>query len=107
MKHFGRAVASVFALLVAASASHAVTCADRNHVVKQLESEFGESLIANAVSASDNAVLEIYSAPDAKTWSIIVTLPDRNLACLAATGKGRAKLEAAVNIKQTALIAQR
>jgi len=68
---------------------------------------FGESLIANAVSPTDKAVLEVYSSPNAATWSILVTLPNRNLACLAATGKGSADLEAAVHIQPETVIAQR
>jgi len=107
MNVFGRAIASALTLLAATAAAQAAPCADRNHVVKQLEGKFGESLIANAVSASDDAVLEVYAAPDAATWSIVVTIPDRNLACLAATGKGRAQLEAAVHIQPDALLALR
>ncbi|ARE41239.1 hypothetical protein RGUI_3098 [Rhodovulum sp. P5] len=64
-------------------------------MVGQLESRFGEVLIANALG-TNNAVLEIYATPGGKTWSIVVILPERGLACLAATGKGISDLQAAV-----------
>jgi hypothetical protein len=79
-------------VLVGAGSAHAATCADRQHVVTQLHERFGEELVANAVSRSGN-VLQVYASKDAETWSILVALPERDLACLAATGRGHAKLE--------------
>lgn len=72
----------------------AATCADRAHVVKQLEVQFDETLYANAVSPSNN-VLEVFASPGAETWSITVFLPERGLSCLAATGKGKRELNLA------------
>jgi len=77
------------------TASSAATCADRAHVVSQLEQRFGETLIANAIS-SRNHVLEVYATPDVSTWSILITIPERRLACLAATGEGREELALAM-----------
>lgn len=68
------------------------TCADRDHVTTQLAKQFGEAPVANQVSHS-NRILEVFASPGAKTWSIVITLPDRNLSCLAATGKGQAPLK--------------
>ncbi|SOC05613.1 hypothetical protein [Rhodobacter maris] len=104
----GQAFASVFTLLLTAGICQAETCADRDHVVSKLKSMFGESLIANAASSrGDGAVLEVYATPDAATWSILVALPERGLACLAATGRGREDLNAALNIAPTTQLAQR
>lgn len=85
---------SLVALAVAGMAAPAMaaTCADRTHVVTALKERFGERLISNAESRSGD-VLEVYAADEAKTWSIVVQLADRPLACLAATGKGRKKLD--------------
>lgn len=107
MNATGHVVASLVTLLFMAGVGQAATCADRNLVVSKLQSMFGESLIANALSPRDAAVLEIYAAEDAKTWSIVVALPKRNLACLAATGKGREDLEAAMHIPHVTQLAQR
>ncbi|MEE2946060.1 MAG: hypothetical protein VX444_12860 [Pseudomonadota bacterium] len=70
----------------------AATCADRDHVTTQLAQQFGEAPVANQISHS-NRILEVFASPGAKTWSIVITLPERNLSCLAATGKGRAPLK--------------
>lgn len=76
---------------VFATASVASTCADRSHVVQQLQTRFGEQLWGNAVSR-DDAVLEIYTTPSHSTWTILVSLPDRGLACLVASGSGQRAL---------------
>lgn len=81
----------VCAALVSGQAVSAATCADRNHVTSQLAERFGEAPVANQISHS-NRILEVFASPGAKTWSIVITLPDRNLSCLAATGKGQAPL---------------
>lgn len=77
--------------LVAAGNVSAATCADRDHVMAKLAEQFGEAPVANTVSHSKR-VLEVFASPNAETWSIVVTLPERNLACLAATGKGQVRL---------------
>ena len=88
-------ITAAVALATMAGAASAATCADRAHVVTQLEKRFGETLYANAVSRSSN-VLEVFASESANTWSITVFLPDRGLSCLSATGKGRADLEVAL-----------
>ncbi|MDC0739506.1 hypothetical protein N6L24_14550 [Cognatishimia sp. SS12] len=77
--------------MVAVSGASAATCADRDHVTARLADQFGEAPVANTVSRN-NHVLEVFASPNAETWSIVVTLPERNLACLAATGKGQVRL---------------
>lgn len=79
------------AVVSTASPALAATCADRDHVVNALETRFGERLISNARSPKGH-VLQVYAADDAKTWSIVVQLADRPLACLAATGRGKEEL---------------
>lgn len=88
--------AIVFGMLTSTSA-FAATCANRDLVVTRLEQRFGETPVANAMSDSRN-VLEVFASPNMRTWSILVTLPDRGLSCLAASGKGRYKLDALLNI---------
>ena len=80
-------------ILFAATGAHAAPCSDRGEVIDRLGQMFNETLIANTISPSRN-VLEVYASPNAATWSVIVTLPGRNLACLAASGKGHDALRA-------------
>ncbi len=81
----------VSAAIATGNSAIAATCADRDHVTAQLAERFGEAPVANQISHS-NRILEVFASPGAKTWSIVVTLPERNLSCLAATGKGQAPL---------------
>lgn len=83
-------------LAIAATSSQAATCADRTHVVTQLEVQHGETIVANAISPS-NRVLEVFATPDKSTWSVTVFLPERGLSCLAATGKGEVALNTALS----------
>lgn len=97
MKHTILALAATLTAVVGgATGASAATCADRNQVVSQLETRFGETLIANSVSRGNN-VLEIYASENAATWSVLITIPDKKLACLAATGKGQADLTAVID----------
>lgn len=80
-------VAAFAAFASFATAAGAATCADRAHVVEALSDRFGETLYGNAVSRDGN-VLEIYSNPLNETWTVLVSLPDRGLACLVASGNG-------------------
>ncbi len=84
--------AACSALILSASAVHATTCADRTQVVEALSERFGEALYGNAVSNAGN-VLEIYSNSANETWTILVTLPDRGLSCLLASGTGTQQLD--------------
>ncbi len=93
--HFGRPIilAAIFACqAVFGGAAAAATCADRTHVVEQLNERFGEALYGNAMSRT-GAVLEIYSNSASQSWTILVTLPDRDLTCLVASGTGHNRLD--------------
>ena len=81
----------------AGSGALAATCADRDHVVTQLQAQFGETLLANAVSPS-NKILEVYGSQENDTWSVLVYLPERGLSCLAATGSGLDRLSAELQL---------
>lgn len=82
------------AVVAGASSVSAATCADRTHVVTQLEQRFGETLRGNATTASNDAMLEIFATPRSETWTILVSLPDRGLSCLVASGRGERRLNA-------------
>lgn len=75
------------------TAASAATCANRSALVERLETKFGETLLSNAVSRSEH-ILEVYGSHENDTWSILVYLPERNLSCLAASGRGIEQLTA-------------
>ena len=87
------AIGLIVASMTAATSASAATCANRTAVVERLEDRFGETAIANAISASHN-ILEVYAAPEAATWTILLTLPEQNLTCLVNSGSGTTELQA-------------
>lgn len=93
MRKLTKMLTTAALIAAAGSAASASTCADRNHVVQQLNQRFGETLYGNALSR-DNAVLEIYSNNTHTSWTILVTLPERGLSCLVASGNGERSLSA-------------
>ena len=65
------------------SAQH--VCATRTDIVKSLQQEYQEA--PSAMGMSDNgAVIEVLSARDGKTWTILMTTPD-GTSCVVATGE--------------------
>ena len=90
------AIGLIVASMTAATSASAATCADRTAVVERLETRWGETAIGNAMSASNN-ILEVYAATEVETWTILLTLPAKNLTCLVTSGSGRTKLQAALD----------
>lgn len=81
------AACAAFGAIAPAASAQTATCADRTQVVQALSERFGEALYGNAVSNTGN-VLEVYTNRTSQTWTILVTLPDRGLSCLVASGTG-------------------
>jgi hypothetical protein len=83
MTHIATAVALLAVSVAPAAAQH--VCASRTDIVKSLEKEYQEA--PSAMGMSDNgAVIEVLSARDGKTWTILMTTPDGN-SCVVATGE--------------------
>jgi hypothetical protein len=87
------AIGLLVAGLAGATTASAATCADRTAVVERLETRFGEAPIANAISVSNN-VLEVFAKPNSETWTVLLTLPERQLTCLVTSGRGTTELQA-------------
>ena len=86
--HVSAPLAAVFALLMPmAAVANTATCADRTAVVEALMERFGEAQAGEVRSASDE-VFEIFSNDSSRTWTILLTLPDRGLTCHVASGRG-------------------
>jgi hypothetical protein len=63
-----------------------LSCAPRKAVTDQLAHQYGERLIATGETASGSLV-ELYAAPDGKSWTLVLALSDGR-ACLMAAGDG-------------------
>lgn len=78
------AAAALLAMSIQPAAAQHV-CAARADIVKSLQQEYEET--PNAMGMSDNgAVIEVLSARDGKTWTILMTTPD-GTSCVVATGE--------------------
>ncbi len=73
-------------LFCAGHATAQPQCNTRESIRTQLAERYGESPVATGVT-SGGALVEVYSANNGRTWSIVVT--DTNgISCLAAAGEG-------------------
>lgn len=79
------AAAAVLLSLAVQPAAGQHVCAARSDIVKSLQQEYEET--PNAMGMSDSgAVIEVLSARDGKTWTILMTTPD-GTSCVVATGE--------------------
>jgi hypothetical protein len=94
-------LAASFAGLSATTAM-AAQCAERNHVVAQLDSRFGEVLAYTGLGR-DRHIVEVYASSQTQRWTLTVATPD-GLSCVLATGTGAKTL--AMKLGQPVTIAQ-
>ena len=85
------AACAINGMLASTATANTATCADSGQVIQALNDRFGEALAGNAVSRT-GSILEVYSNDTSRTWTILVTLPDRGLSCLVASGSGDQRL---------------
>ena len=85
------AACAIHGALATAASANTATCAESGQVIQALNDRFGEALTGNAVSRT-GSILEVYSNDTSRTWTILVTLPDRGLSCLVASGTGDQRL---------------
>ncbi len=60
-------------------------CTARDGLLTQLESKYGE--VPVAIGVAEGALIELLTAKDGITWTIILTSP-QGLSCLIASGEG-------------------
>ncbi len=78
----GALVAALVAL--PAPAAGQAQCWPRAAVVKSLERQYGERPVARGITGI-GAVLELFVAPEGRTWTVVINFPN-GLACPLATG---------------------
>ena len=76
-------VASLFPVLSASAQSLWI---DRDEVVAKLDGHYAESPTAMGL-ASNGGVVELFSAADGETWTLVLTMPDGR-STIVATGEG-------------------
>jgi len=81
----------IMAILIATTAP-AATCADRNTVVERLEEHFNEFPIANTISVTEN-ILEVYANHETEAWTVLLTIPEKRITCLASSGHTAVELQ--------------
>lgn len=85
----GIAYAAVLFLLpsgpISAGQSVEPVCGVRAKVLAALSAKYSESPVAVGVTAN-GGLIELLSAPDGRTWTILYTRPDQ-VACLVASGE--------------------
>lgn len=72
------------AMIATVSAAAAAVCAERDKILATLADKYSEAPVAAGVTA-DGSVIEVLSAPDGKTWTLIYSYPG-GTSCLVASG---------------------
>ena len=86
-RHFGYAVALISAavLCAAAPASARSICAPHDKMVEMLDKQFSEQPTAIGI-AGNGQLLEVFTAPDGSTWTIVMTTP-QGVSCVVSDGR--------------------
>ena len=83
---FGATLLALALMLgVRAPASAQTVCAGHAEMAKRLDKGYSEAPVAIGLS-SNGGVVEVFSARDGATWSIVITRPD-GLSCMVAAGE--------------------
>ncbi|MEW9921506.1 hypothetical protein AB2B41_18000 [Marimonas sp. MJW-29] len=69
---------------LAANAAQAANCAQRDAVVKRLETKYSEKLIARGLQ-SKTALMELFGSPDTGTFTVLITNPN-GVSCVVGAG---------------------
>jgi hypothetical protein len=79
------AVTAAFFLSTTAYAQQGRICGPRQGVLDQLADKYGEATIAAGIG-SNGGMIEVLSAKDGATWTIIMSMPN-GTSCVMATGE--------------------
>lgn len=77
--------AAVAVLLPVSAIAAPMACSPRDDVVGQLASKFKEAPVAIGL-ANNGGLIEVLTAGDGATWTIIITMPN-GVSCLVAAGE--------------------
>jgi uncharacterized protein YbbC (DUF1343 family) len=72
-------IVAVLTLIFSASANgqpgFVRQCGDRDKMVGELQTRYGESSILSAINEEYQSILEIFGEPNGNTWTALVTYP--------------------------------
>lgn len=74
-----------------AASPPAAACAERGKALDHLARKYGEAAVARGL-ASNGGLVELLTAADGETWSLLITLPD-GVTCLIAAGESWERLK--------------
>ena len=76
-----------FAIVATAAPALASNCAQRDHVVERLQSNYSEQLTVGGLQRAQNtlSVLEIWSSDETGTYTVLLTDPN-GISCILAAG---------------------
>lgn len=78
-------IALALAVLPVGGAAAQTPCAPHERVTAGLEGRFAERPVAMALG-DDGRLVELFTAPDGRTWTLLATTPE-GLSCMLATGR--------------------
>ena len=81
---------------ISAASAQQPACAKRSDVLSHLAKKYSETQIAIGL-ANNGGVLEVFSSPNGKSWTIILTMPN-GTACMIAAGENWETLPEAIKI---------
>ncbi len=76
---------SLFSMLAAGASAAAPSCDTRDSVIAQLADKYAEAP-AGVGLASNGGLLELLTAGDGRTWTLLITMPNGQ-SCLLAAGE--------------------
>lgn len=88
IKHLLRAMAAICVIVVNAPAwADTAPCADRDHVVERLETDYEEVHAGSGLQARPDtqALVEVWASRETGTFTVMLTTPD-GMSCVLATG---------------------
>lgn len=89
----GISLAFIGGMALSSVAAAETQCDERENVLKLLSKKYKENPVAIGVT-NNGGLVEVLSANEGSTWSIIVTTP-KGMSCLVAAGEGWRDIEAA------------
>lgn len=79
-----KALAAVLGLFLASGAAAQTVCADRDHLVRNLGTRYGEEFAGGGLQSAQQ-IVEVWVSEEKGTWTILMTRADGK-SCIMASG---------------------
>ena len=81
-------ISIVLAASIFAVSAQAAECIETSKAAPLLEQHYNETLHSVGV-LSNNNVIELYHNENTQNWTVMVSVPDKGVSCMVASGTGR------------------